>query len=351
MPRLKIEYRKTADLIPYVGNARTHTDAQVDQIARSIQEFGFVNPILIDGRGVIIAGHGRVMAALHLELKEVPVIQISNLSERQVKALVLADNKIASNAGWDMAKLADEIAALADMEMDLSVMGFDEQELDALLKSDNSILPDTWNIPEAGTFQTAPAPVPAAPVAPPAAPVMEAPPREETPRAGLVDDESVPEPEPVEHPVSRVGDIWIMGDHRLMCGNSLDPQHVAGLMIGAKADMVFTDPPYNVKISGIGSGNDTSVISKHGEFVMASGEMSEDQFTEFLRTVFRNMVNHSKDGAIHYVCMDWRHMREVLAAGDAYETRVAVGGGDEFSAEAAGSLEQGSRGNGDFLPE
>lgn len=163
MPRLKVEYRPTSSLIPYVGNARTHTDAQVEQIARSITEFGFVNPVLIDARNVIIAGHGRVMAAMRLKLDEVPVIQISNLSERQVKALVLADNKIASNAGWDMAKLADEIAAIADMEMDLSVMGFDEQELDALLKSDNSILPDTWNIPEPGTFQTAPAPVPDSP--------------------------------------------------------------------------------------------------------------------------------------------------------------------------------------------
>lgn len=163
MARLTVEYRQTQSLIPYVGNARTHTDAQVDQIARSISEFGFVNPVLIDKHGVIIAGHGRVMAAMRLGMDEVPVIQLGGLSERQVKALVLADNKIALNSGWDMAKLADEISALADMEMDLGVLGFDEQELDALLKSDNSILPDNWDIPQAGTFQTAPSPVPTEP--------------------------------------------------------------------------------------------------------------------------------------------------------------------------------------------
>jgi hypothetical protein len=167
MAKLKIEYRKNATLIPYVGNARVHSATQVLQIAKSIQEFGFVNPVLVDGHNVIVAGHGRVMAAMQLGMDEVPVIQLTGLSQRQVRALILADNKIASNAGWDMGKLAEEIAALADAEMPLDVLGFDEQELDALLKDDLNILPDAWTPPHAGTFTIAPEPPPPPPPLPP----------------------------------------------------------------------------------------------------------------------------------------------------------------------------------------
>lgn len=141
MTQLKIQYRKPSDLIPYEGNARTHTDAQVHQIARSIDEFGFTNPILVDGNGMVIAGHGRLLAAQLLQLEKVPVIVLGHLSDRQRKALTLADNKLALNAGWDMAKLGEELSELVDSEMDLDVLGFDEQELDALLKDDLSILP------------------------------------------------------------------------------------------------------------------------------------------------------------------------------------------------------------------
>jgi hypothetical protein len=171
MAKLKIEYRKTATLIPYVGNARTHSATQIRQIAKSIQEFGFVNPVLVDHQNVIIAGHGRVMAAMELGMAEVPTIAVTGLSERQIRALILADNKIAFNAGWDMKVLADEIAALADTEMPLDVLGFDEQELDALLKEDLDLLPDSWPTPPAGTFTVAPEP--AKPIAPPPPPLPE----------------------------------------------------------------------------------------------------------------------------------------------------------------------------------
>jgi ParB-like chromosome segregation protein Spo0J len=156
MSKLKITYIKTAELIPYVGNARVHSETQVEQLVRSIQEFGFVNPILIDGKNVIVAGHGRLLAAMQLGMPDVPVIQLSHLSERQRKALTIADNKIALNSTWDMAKLSAELDELADIEFDLSLTAFDEQEIDALLKSDSDLLPDSWNIPTRPVLQAVP---------------------------------------------------------------------------------------------------------------------------------------------------------------------------------------------------
>lgn len=136
MKQIKVSYRSTTSLIPYIGNARVHSDHQIDQIAGSIREFGFVNPVLVDGKGIIIAGHGRIEAARRLGLEKVPVIELGDLSERQRKALTIADNKIAMNATWDMETLAQELADLAEMELDLSLTGFDEQELDTILKAD-----------------------------------------------------------------------------------------------------------------------------------------------------------------------------------------------------------------------
>lgn len=159
MSKIKIVYRPTASLIPYVGNARTHSDEQVRQIGNSITEFGFVNPVLVDGKGVIIAGHGRVMAAKAIGLEQVPVIELGNLSERQRKALTIADNKIAMNASWNMELLAHELSDLVDAEMDLSLTGFDEQELDSILKADVSILPEAWSAPVPVPTPTAPQPV------------------------------------------------------------------------------------------------------------------------------------------------------------------------------------------------
>lgn len=200
----KIEYISTEELIPYARNSRTHSDEQVAQICASIKEFGFTNPVLVDAEGVIIAGHGRTMAAQRLKMKEVPCLRLSHLTEAQKKAYVIADNKLALNAGWDDEMLALELGELNDLDFDLSLTGFDDDELNALLV--------------------------------------------EAVEEGLVDEDDVPDAP--DEPVSVLGDIWVLGSHRVMCGDSTSIDAVDKLMEGQKADMVFTDPPYGVSYTG-----------------------------------------------------------------------------------------------------
>ncbi len=206
----KIEILKTDSLIPYARNSRTHSEAQVAQIAGSIREFGFTNPVLIDAENGIIAGHGRIMAAQKLGLAEVPCIRLDHLTETQRKAYVIADNKLALNSGWDETMLALELAELQDDNFDLSLTGFDESELADLL---------------AETIE------------------------------GETDPDEVPEP-PV-NPVTVLGDVWVMGKHRLLCGDSTNIDAVEKLMAGKKADICFTSPPYNAGSMNIG-GNETT---------------------------------------------------------------------------------------------
>ena len=196
---MKIEQVKLDALIPYARNSRTHSDAQVAQIAASIKEFGFTNPVLIDETGSIIAGHGRVMAARKLAITDVPSIRLTHLTEAQKKAYVIADNKLALNAGWDDEMLAVELTDLKDMGFDLDLTGFSTDEIEALL----------------------------APVG----------------TEGLTDEDAVPEVP--EAPVTVLGDVWLLGKHRVMCGDSTSIDAVEKLMDGQKADMVFTSPPYN----------------------------------------------------------------------------------------------------------
>lgn len=248
-------------------NARTHSKAQIQQIAASIEEFGFVNPVLIDGDGQIIAGHGRVEAAKLLKLKDVPVLRIEHMSEAQKRAYVIADNQLALRAGWNDEILAIELQALTDLEFDVSLTGFDMGEIDQII----------------GTLEIADS------------------------------DEDADISEPASGPaLTQADDVWQIGPHRLICGDALKPDTYEHLMDGAEADMVFTDPPYNVPIDGHVSGLGKH---KHGEFAMASGEMSPEEFRAFLQTVFQQMVSVSKDGAIHFVCMDWRHVGELITAG------------------------------------
>lgn len=317
MAKLSIKYISTATLVPYANNARTHSEEQIGQIAASIREFGFNNPVLIDEGNNIIAGHGRVLAAQRIGLDKVPTVCLAHLSDSQRQAYILADNKIALNAGWDFDKLSEEIQALADMEFDISVVGFNEAELESLLSMDDTLPPGEVR----HEFQ-------------PPEPKPEKKPAEVV-SSGLTDDDQAPEPDEEDEPVVQRGDVFRMGDHRLMCGDSTQPGEVALLMLGSRADMVFTDPPYNVSIKGLGSGGDNTVIGKHGEFMMASGEMDEAEFTKFLKRVFKNLKKHSKDGSIHYICMDWRHIKEMVVAGEAYEGRVE----DASSAETADSVE------------
>ena len=205
---LKVEYKNIKELIPYCNNSRTHSDDQVLQIASSIKEFGFTNPVLIDGQGGIIAGHGRIMAAQKLKMDEVPTITLSDLSEAQKKAYIIADNKLALNSGWDDELLKIELEQLKELDFDLGLIGFSDDELALLMGGETT--------------------------------------------EGLVDEDQVPEL--VDDPVTVLGDVWLLGNHRLMCGDSTSIDAVEKLMDGQKADMVFTDPPYGIEFKD-SSGN------------------------------------------------------------------------------------------------
>ncbi|KQZ20789.1 DNA methylase N-4 [Mesorhizobium sp. Root552] len=272
MTEAAIEMISPSRLRPWAKNARTHSKKQIRQIADSIKTFGFTNPVLIDADNTILAGHGRVEAARLIGLDIVPCVRLEHMTPEQKRAYVLADNKLALNAGWDDELLADELKALLDIDLDFDVeiTGFSHAEIDSLVEG---------LIPE---------------------------------EPGDPDDDVLPDIDPA---ASRCqpGDIFQLGRHRLVCGSALDPVVVAALMDGKRATMVFTDPPYNVPIDGHVGG---SGKIKHREFAMASGEMSTDQFTAFLKTAFTHLVSASANGSIHFICMDWRHMGEMLAAGE-----------------------------------
>ena len=266
--------RAPGDLKPAKRNARTHSDRQIAQLAASIEQFGFTNPVLTDDQGRIVAGHGRVAAAKLLGLELVPTIALSHLSEDQVRAYVLADNKLALNAGWDEDALRLEFAALeAVVEFDLEITGFSTGEIEVLFD-----------------------------------------------KAGTADARLDETPSKRRHTATVVrGDLWELGSHRLLCGDAREPADFERVMQGERARMVFSDAPYNVKIDGHVGGLGSV---KHAEFAMAAGEMSPAQFTEFLRVAFENAAAVSVDGAIHYQCMDWRHVVEMMDAGIAVYSKL-----------------------------
>lgn len=249
---------------------RTHSKKQIRQIANLVLCYGWTYPILIDEDGVIICGYGRYLAALELGLKEVPTIIMSGLSDAKKRLLTIADNKIPTNAGWDYPALAAELGELAfllpECQLNIELAGFEAAEIDSLM-SDH------------------------------------------------LDPEREPGdvvPEVEAKAVSRTGDLWTLSKHRLLCGDSKEPAHVKKLMGNARAAMVFTDPPYNVRISSVqGRGK-----IKHREFAAASGEMSRAQFTEFLTQWMLLAARYTEDGAIVFCCMDWKHLGECLAAGE-----------------------------------
>jgi len=260
----KIEFRERPldELKPDPNNPRTHSKKQIEQIAASISEHGFVNPILINSDGVIIAGHGRYHAATLLGLTRILTISIRGLTKGQEKRLRIADNKIALNAGWDLDLLRVELADIEAEGLDLELTGFSIGEIDVRLKS---------------------------PVDP--------------------EDEVIPAV--LEHPICRPGEIWTCGDHRVGCGNVLDSASLTGLMAGELADALFTDPPYNVKVNG-----HVNARGRHREFAMASGEMSPEEFREFLRKSLAVCISVSRDGSVHFVFMDWRHASDLMSACD-----------------------------------
>ncbi len=244
-----VEHWSLQRLIPYARNARTHDEGQVSQIAGSIAEFGFVNPILVGDDNVIIAGHGRLLAAQQLGLEKVPVIVLGHLTEAQRRALVIADNKIAENAGWNEELLQLELAELRDLDFDLELIGFSDEELDALLESE--------------------------------------------PEAGLTEDDAVPEIE--AQAVSRTGDLWILGEHRLLCGDATSADDMAMLMDSQLADMVFTDPPYNVDY-----GNSAKDKMRGKDRRIMNDNLGEG-FYEFLKAALANLLEVTKGAC--YVAM------------------------------------------------
>lgn len=278
MAKLEINYREVGELRPRATNPRTHTKKQLEQVAASIQRFGFTNPVLIDEEAGIIAGHGRVEAAKLIGMTEVPTVRLANMSEADIRAYVIADNRLAENAGWDRELLGLELKYLSelDIDFDVTITGFDAPEIDVLIG--------------------------------------------ELSLDGDGEDPADAVPEPAAGPaVTRPGDIWRIGPHLLICGDATCAGTYAALLGTEKAAMVFTDPPYNVPISGHVSGLGSV---QHREFAMASGEMSSPQFTEFLTTVFGHLAEFSADGAIHFQCMDWRHIGEILAAGGSAYTEL-----------------------------
>jgi DNA modification methylase len=275
-PLRQISFLAIADLTSAPHNPRKHTRAQVRAIARSIEAFGFNAPILIDKNRQIVAGHGRYEASKLLELSQVPVIFLDHLSETQAKAYMLADNKLTDRSTWDDAKVAVQLKELSELvlDFDIEAVGFELPEIDLRIQS------------------------------------------LDTPDAADKADEFEPLTEPA---ISVAGDLWFLGPHRLYCGNALDAEAYATLMEVEKAAAVFTDPPYNVKIDGHVSGLGRIT---HREFAMASGEMTDEEFAEFLTSSMTRICAYTTPGALIYACTDWRHMGGMQAAGRSAECEL-----------------------------
>lgn len=268
---MKTEAVSLASLQPNPRNSRVHSRKQISQIAKSIEKFGFVNPVLTDDNYQIIAGHGRYEAAKQLGIDTVPAIRLSHLSPTEVRAYVIADNRLAEKAGWDREMLQAELQGLLALDIDIELTGFEAPDLDALMDEAREALG------------------------------MEA------------DEDRVPLG--CDGPtVARQGQLWLLGNHRLYCGDARTQASYDALFEGSKAAMVIGDAPYNVKIANNVSGNGRIV---HGEFQMASGEMSKEEFIGFLETVFQRLAFNTVDGSIHMLFMDWRHQLEMMVAGNA----------------------------------
>jgi DNA modification methylase len=266
----------TGKLRPSKRNARTHSKKQIEQIVNSIRRFGWTYPILVDELGNILCGVGRWLAAQRLGLAKVPVISLIHLGDTEKRALIVADNKIAANAAWDRKILAAELGELAvllpEIDLTLGITGFEAGEIDSLM-------------------------------------------------VDFVDPERDPAdelPQLVSKSTSRLDDLWKLGSHRLLCGDSCEVAHVRALMGRRIAAMVFADTPFNIRIkAAVGRGK-----IKHREFALASGEMSPSQFVAFLKKWMRLAAEFSEDGSIHYICMDWRHLAEIISAGEAIFTEL-----------------------------
>jgi DNA modification methylase len=271
-PRISIVYRAIDQLKPDPANPRLHSKKQIRQIANSIETFGFNVPVLVDAELNVIAGHGRLLACRELGWSEVPTLCLDHLTPAQARAFMIADNRLTEIATWNDRLLAQQLRDLtvAGVDFDIEVTGFEIGEIDLRIAS------------------------------------LDGMPEQDDDPADAVPDVSA------EASISQIGDLWLLGRHRVLCGNALDPEAFATLMGEERAAMVFTDPPYNVPIDGHASG--LGAIH-HRPFPMASGEMDKAAFTSFLGRACRNLATFSAGGSLHYVCMDWRHLDELLTAG------------------------------------
>jgi DNA modification methylase len=265
---LRIENLPIQHLRPNPDNPRVHPSKQIRKLALAIEDFGFLIPVLLDDKNAILAGHARVEAAKQLALPSVPCIRASHLTEAQKRTFTILDNRIAAEAGWDFQLLAKEIEFLQTQGIDLTTTGFEIPEIEMI-------------------FDAA------------------------EPPASNPDDDKIPDLSP-SRIVAKPNDLWILGDHRLLCGDARRRESFTALLSGKVAQLVFVDPPYNVKIRGHVSGKGRI---KHREFAQASGEKTSPQFTRFLEESLGLLAEYSADGSIHFVCSDWRHLDEMLAAG------------------------------------
>ena len=269
---LTVVYHRIETLKLDPANPRVHSKKQIRQIANSVREFGFVAPVLIDRDGKVLAGHGRLFACRELGITEVPTLCLDHLTPAQARAFMIADNRLTEIAIWDEQLLAEQLKELSflDLDFSLELTGFEMGEIDLRIASLDDV-PDPADDPA----------------------------------------DAIPEL-PARPPLSKYGDLYNLGHHRVLCGSALDLADFATLMAEERAAMVFTDPPYNVPIDGHAGG--LGAIH-HRPFAMASGEMNKPTFTAFLSQGCRNLAAFSVDGSIHFICMDWRHVAELLAAG------------------------------------
>lgn len=263
---LQVRRLSPQSLVAFGRKTRSHTKKHIERLAKVMREFGCIVPIIVDEEDRVLAGNGRVEAARLIGLKTVPAVRVSHLTRQQKRAFVIADNRLAELAGWDRDTLKIELEELCDINLDFDVelTGFTSAEIEGIIVQ------------------------------------------------GLANDEADQIPPPPTRPASLLGDIWIMGDHRLICADSTDPATLASLMQGDQARVVFTDPPYNVPVGGHVTSN-----KRHGEFVMAAGELSDAEFTQFLAKVWMQISSALVPGGLAYLCMDWRHMRHTLEGLDA----------------------------------
>jgi DNA modification methylase len=270
---LRVEQIPPTELQLDPRNPRHHSDPQIRQIASSIETFGFNVPVLIDRQNVVIAGHGRVLAARNLGWKTVPAIRLTHLTPAQVRVFAIADNRLTENSTWNdklLGEIFQDLTSL-DLDFDLEVTGFSTGEIDLRIE-EATAHPNGGYDPADSQLEAADGP-----------------------------------------PVSKAGDLWILGKHRLLVGDSTDPTSYSTVMQGSRATVVFTDPPYNVLIDGHATGKGQI---RYREFAMGSGEMTSGQFSYFLLTVLQLLTRHSLRGSLHFICMDWRHQLELLTAGN-----------------------------------